>query len=321
MSLADDIKYRALELGFDAVGITDAAPIGIEHSEHLARWLQAGYAAGMTYMHRNLDKRIEPARLLRRARSVIVVALNYKPALPNADTGGTAAPLGRVARYAQYEDYHLFIKRRLRDLAKFISATTQRNVRSRICVDSAPLAERALAQRAGLGFIGRNHMLISPLHGPELFIAELVTTLTVQPDEPAAASCEGCNRCLRACPTGALRADGQFDAGRCISYLTIEHKGQIPAEYTQHIADRLFGCDECVLVCPYQQNAPACANTEIRFYPDRARLELNEVLGLGPRSFSTQFADSAIRRLGLERLKRNAQVCLANAARPRPDRP
>ncbi|MHC4314032.1 MAG: tRNA epoxyqueuosine(34) reductase QueG [Planctomycetota bacterium] len=179
-------------------------------------------------------------------------------------------------------------------------------------VDSVPLAERTLAARAGLGFIGKNHMLINPTLGPQICLGEIITSLKLQTDEPIADSCRSCNKCIEACPTGALRTDGQFDANKCISYLTIEYKGQIPADLAERTGVRLFGCDECVLACPYQENAPICNNTHFKYYNDRARLDLGRILNLTEADFEAEFADSPIKRLGLERLKRNAQICLAN---------
>lgn len=311
------------------VGITDAAPIAPKGVELLADWLRAGYAGRMSYMHRNFEKRINPAKLLEGAQSVICVGLNYTPPKRSLSLRAsrsdarqshlqhTREPTGRIANYAQYEDYHSFIKKRLRKLTEFIISLTGEDVKFKICVDSAPLAERVLAARAGLGFIGKNHMLINPELGPQIFLGEIVTTLSLQNDKRITGDCADCNKCIEACPTGALRADGQFDANKCISYLTIEHKGEIPADLAEKIGDRLFGCDECVLACPYQQKAPVCQNRQFKFYTDRAELDLREILsrprpaGL-PYNFEARFSDSVIKRLGLEGLKRNARVCLAN---------
>jgi epoxyqueuosine reductase len=309
MGVADDIRQKAFELGFDLVGITDASAIDTEQIALLTDWLQRGYAGQMGYMHRNFAKRIEPAKLLENAQSVICVGLNYKP-----PTGATesAEPAGRIADYARYEDYHVFIKDRLRKLVYHVRSLVGRNFEFKICVDSAPVAERSLAARAGLGFIGKNHMLINPDLGPQIFLGEMITELKLEADEPIAGDCLGCNKCIQACPTGALRNDGQFDAGRCISYLTIEHKDEIPADLTGKLGDRLFGCDECVLACPYQQKGPVCKNGQFKFYNDRARLDLSEVLSLSAESFEAKFADSPIKRPGLERLKRNARIVLKN---------
>ena len=182
------------------------------------------------------------------------------------------------------------------------------------------------------GWYGKNRMLINPALGPQLFLGEILTTLKLPPDEPLRChsesgnavvpdeesrrlipnNCATCNKCIAACPTGALQTDGFLDANKCINYLTIEYKGQIPSDLSLKIGDRLFGCDDCILACPYQQNAPPCKNKDFKFYADRANLNLNDVLVLTEESFKTQFADSVIKRPGLDLLKRNAQICLAN---------
>ena len=324
MSLADDIKQKAIELGFDLVGITDTSPIDTEQVELFNDWLKTGRAGQMDYMHNNLHKRINPAKLLQNAKSVICLALNYKPPKPSPSLRASQSeakqshlqnetvPMGKVATYAQYEDYHSFIKKQLHKLADFISSIADTSCKFKICVDSAPLAERALAARAGLGFIGKNHILTNPELGPQLLLGEIITDLKLQPDEPIATKCTNCNKCITACPTGALRADGRFDANKCISYLTIEYKDRIPPELSEKIGNRLFGCDECLLACPYQQNAPLCKNKQFKFYADRAKLNLQDVLNLNLQDFDMKFADSPINRSGLDRLKRNAQTCLAN---------
>ena len=316
MSLEQEIKDQALTLGFDAVGITDTSPIPAEHVEHFQRWLRAGCAGRMDYMNRNLEKRVHPAQLLKGAKSVIVVALNYRPPGAIADCGlriadsignPPAEPVGRVALYAQYEDYHVFIKALLRELAAFVSMRTRRQDRFKICVDSAPVAEKALAVRAGVGFIGKNHLLIHPQLGPQILLGELLTSVPLQPDRPIEGTCLNCNRCVQACPTGALRPDGLLDATRCISYLT-----QYGSREERSVGDWLFGCDECLRVCPFHDKAPACANRRWRFYPERARLSLSDVLELTPETFEARFHDSPLRRLGLEGIKQNARKCLAS---------
>ena len=328
MSLEQEIKGKALELGFDAAGITDASPLGQEHAEHFEAWLRSGYAGPMQYMRRNLEKRLDPAKLLVGARSVIVVALSYKPpatatavgwAVPTICPGpiGTVGiahptcsePVGKVAQYAQYEDYHDFIKPLLRKLAGFVLSRTDRAHRFNICVDSAPLAEKALAVRAGLGFIGRNHLLIHPDLGPEILLGELVTTATLEPDEPGQGDCGGCDLCLRACPTGALRCDGFLDARDCISCLT-------QYEPSPKIGDWLFGCDECLLACPHQQRAPASTNRQSKRYPERAHLNLRELMELTPEEFGARFHDSPIRRPGLATLVHSARLCSLNVHPP-----
>ena len=314
MTLEQEIKDRALQLGFDAVGITDASPIADADVARLRAWLRAGCAGRMQYMHRNIEKRIHPAALLDGARSVIVAALNYKP------DGSSTRPqhphrTGAVAQYAWYGDYHEFMKPLLFELADFLRARTDRRLRFKACVDSVPLAERALAVRAGLGFVGTNHMLIHPAIGPQVFLGELVTTVELAPDETRPGACAACDRCIRACPTGALAADGAFDARRCISYVTIEHKGDIPPELAAKIGEQVFGCDACVLACPHQHAAPPRANRRLRFHPENMRLNLEELLESSAESFEARFADSPIRRTGRERLQRNARICLDNERR------
>ena len=315
MSLSQDIKHKAIKLGFDLLGVADAAPIDAEQAEIFAEWLKSGFAGQMAYMHRNLQKRLNPVKLFENAQSVIVVGLNYTPPKHKPEPPDIAAPMGRIVGYAQYEDYHSFIKERLRKMVDFIKSIAGAGVKSKICVDSVPLAERALAVRAGLGYFGKNHMLINPKLGCRIFLGEIITDLKLPPDEPIAGDCADCRKCLDACPTGALRPDGQFDAGLCINYLTIEYKGRIPPGPDEKIGDRLFGCDECIVACPYQKNAPACKNRQFKFYRDRARIDLQEILDLDAEAFEAKFADSPIQRIGLEGLKRNARICLTNITR------
>ncbi len=325
MTLTDDIKHKALQFGFDLVGVTDSSALGTAQIEFLRNWLQAGYAAKMNFMHRNLEKRIDPAKLLDNAQSVIIVGLNYKPP-KQSHLDQTKAHIGKIAAYAQYEDYHPFIKSRLHKLSDFIASIAGKNLQFKICVDSAPLQERALAVRAGLGFIGTNRMLIHPQLGPQIFLGEIITTLKLQSDQLLCChserseesrrlipnNCSTCNKCIAACPTGALKHNGFLDANKCINYLTIEHKGEIPHDLAEKIGDRLFGCDECVLACPYQQNATVCKNSQFRFYSNMATLNLHEILNLNEEPFAVRFAHSVIKRLGLAGLKRNARICLSN---------
>ena len=297
-------------MGFDAVGITDANPISSEQVELLAGWLKCGFAGQMGYMYRNFEKRINPAKLLENAKSVICVGLNYTGLKYSLPLPGST--VGRVAQYAQYEDYHPFIKKQLRHLADFITSLVDKDLRFKICVDSAPLAERALAARAGLGFIGKNHMLINPEFGPQVLLGEIITDLKLQGDGPITNNCADCNKCIKNCPTGALRENGGFDANKCISYLTIEHKDRIPAELSAKIGNWLFGCDECVLACPWLENAPLCRNKDFKFYSDRAQPDLRRILNMTETQFRSEFADSCLNRAGLERLQTNAQIVLEN---------
>jgi len=352
MSLSQEIKRKALEFGFDLIGITAASPIDAKQVKMFADWLKSGYAGQMSYLHSNFEKRTQPAKLLENAQSIICVGLNYTHKKQQLKSPEPIVTMGKVANYAQCEDYHPFIKKRLRKLSEFIISTAGRDHKFKICVDSAPLPERALAARAGLGFIGKNQMLINPEIGPQIFLGEIITTLKLPIDEPIfcqsewsktpphrhserrkplalsgvegeaesrnlfkKAECSNCDKCINACPTGALMPDGRFDANKCINYLTIEYQGQIPHDLSEKIGDRLFGCDDCVLICPYQEHAPLCKNKYFKFYNNRLKLDLAWILKLTQQDFDVEFADSPIRRSGLERLKRNARICLDNMSR------
>ena len=315
MSLSQEIKHKAIELGFDLIGITDASPIGTRQVELLSQWLKSGLAGQMSYLHNHLEKRTQPALLLENAQSVICVGLNYKPPIQKPKQPEPTVSTGKVASYAQYEDYHPFIKERLYKLTELIGAVSGRQHKFKICVDSVPLAERSLAYRAGLGFIGKNHMLINPALGPQIFLGEIITTLKLSTDKPITEKCSNCDKCITACPTHVLTPDGHFDANKCINYLTIEYKGQIPPKLAEKTGDRIFGCNECIIACPYQKNAPTCKNKQFKRYNNRTRLDLSRILNLTQQDFDVEFADSTIRRSGLDRLKRNARTCLDNINR------
>ena len=258
MDITDTIKEKSLQLGFDLVGITGAEPIEQTQIDYFKDWLNNQYNGQMQYMSRNFQKRINPGELLKGAKSVICVGLNYKPAADIAEqkTG--------IANFALYEDYHPFMKNLFFQLAEFIKDSTNRKIKFKACVDTAPVAERALAQRAGLGFIGRNHMLINPTTGLQILLGELITDLPHIPDAPFIQSCQKCDKCIKACPTAALAGDGRFDANKCISYLTIEYSGKINDELKRKMGDSLFGCDECILACPYNNTAPVCKNKNFK---------------------------------------------------------
>ena len=280
----------------------------------------AGFAGQMDYMQRNFEKRINPSKLLENAQSVIIVGLNYNR---TEKVRCNRTLHGQIASYACYEDYHTFIKEQLHNLADFINIRTKRGLQFKICVDSVPLAERTLAVKTGIGFIGKNQMVINPELGCKIFLGEIITNLKLEYDEPISSRvrciahdestlCSTCDKCIKACPTGALRKDGLFDASKCINYLTIESKGEIPNELASKIGNKLFGCEDCINVCPYQENAPACKNKKFKVYPERAQINLEDILQLKEESFKTKFHDSPIRRTGLEMLKRNARICLGN---------
>lgn len=310
MEPAEAIKAHARHLGFDAVGITTAAPLESTHQNHFRRWLTESGANGLEYMKRHIEKRFAPAQLLEGAQSVICAAVHYKPAEIPLSPG-----CARIARFALYDDYHRFLKERLRKLALFIESRLPKGTRwtYKICVDSAPLAERALAVRAGLGFIGKNHMLIHPVLGCQILLGELVTTLPLPPDRPTLPDgCGRCTRCLEACPTGALQPDGSFQTNRCISFLT---------QYTKDAGDFrsgrwIFGCDECLAACPYEQKAPPCRIPPPGFTPERAALRPADILQWNSNDFERFFKKSCVERIGLKKLQQNAAACLKSSDKP-----
>jgi epoxyqueuosine reductase len=305
--LTEYIKKKALDLGFDLVGIGPASCIHPVYQERFKEWLARGFCAHMSYLQRNVEKRLCPDLLLKGAKSVIVVGLNYKPASEPSRPGPGQ---GTIAEYARYQDYHLFIKQRLHCLTEALRAQCDHACDVKVCVDSIPLAERSVAVRAGLGFIGKNHMLMHPLLGPTLLLGEVITTLLLRQDKPLEQDCGDCRLCTLACPTGALRSDGLFDASRCINYLTIEHKGDISAELASLLGNCLYGCDACIQACPFYQAAPACANKDFTYYPDRAHLDPQDVLTWTPSKFQEVFADSPVLRINLQQFQRNACICL-----------
>ena len=304
------IRQKGLDLGFDALGITHGLPVSTTHAQHFDQWLLQGHAGSMGYMGRHRDKRLSPQLFHGPTESIIIVGLNYKPErdLPDVLPMGQ----GRVAHYAWYSDYHLFMKERLHELLAWIQAETPLPAKAKVCVDSAPVAERSLAQRAGLGFLGKNHMLIHPELGPELFLGELFLPLPLPHDEAMKKDCGTCRLCLDACPTGALQDDGYFNASRCINTLTIEHKEEIPDALAQLLGDRVYGCDQCVKVCPYAKRAPAHTHPQFQIRESQRTLSLDAILALDQTAFEEEFVDTPIHRLGLTCLKRNARHVIQN---------
>ena len=252
-----------LELGFDAVGVAAAGLLG-PYAARYRQWLENGFHGKMSYMERNLEKRMNPGRLYEGARSVIVVAKNYYPAQQAGGTlaggtlaGGTLAGEGplKVAKYAWGKDYHYVIREQLGQLIRFIEELAP-GTSSRAFTDSAPVFERAWAEMAGLGWTGKNACLIIPRKGSFFFLGEVITTLELEPDSPFGNElCGSCVRCMQACPTGAITSPGVIDARRCISYLTIELKEPIPQEFKGKCQGWIFGCDICQDVCPHNRNA------------------------------------------------------------------
>ncbi len=308
----DRIRQAALSLNLDLVGVTSARTPA-EHVQAYRRWLARGDYAGMIYMARadHVARREDPALIMPGARTALCVAVNYYPGPSPAPPDD--APRGRVANYAWGVDYHDWLAPRLERLAAAVAAELG-DVRYRVVVDSGPLLERALAAQASLGFAGKNTCLIHPLFGSWLLLGEILLDVDLPAAEPLAPRCGGCTRCLDACPTGALVAPYRLDARRCISYLTIEHKGAIPEELRPLLGNWVFGCDVCQQVCPWQRFArPTTASAFQPVSVDRAAPPLLEWLALDEAGFRRLFAGTPLWRLGRARLRRNVAVALGNS--------
>lgn len=298
------VKRRALELGFDAAGITDLSPP--PHGEALKRWIREGMAGTMRYMERQLEARLRPNTILPGATRAVVVTKHYLTPDPPGEVGK-----GRVAKYARGRDYHKALRPALEQLALYIRSLGGAGTLAKPYCDAGPVPERELAQRAGLGWIGKNTMLIDPKRGSYSFIATILTDLDLATDPPFQADrCGSCTRCLEACPTGALVEERVVDSRQCISYLTIEYKGAtIEPELADRFGDWVFGCDICQDVCPWNVKFAEPPGDDL-LEPDAelALLDLEEILSLSEREFKRRFAHTAIMRAGRKALQRNATV-------------
>jgi epoxyqueuosine reductase len=302
---AQVIRAAARGLGFDAVGICDLAPVD---RGALRRWLDAGHAGSMAYLHRQAIKREQPARIVPAATHAVVVLATYHHPTP------PPASAARVAQYAWGEDYHRVLGERLAALREALIDLGARPQATRAYVDAGPVPERELAQRAGLGWIAKNTLLIHPRLGSFTFIGTLLTDLDLAPDTPFATDhCGSCRACLDACPTAAFPAARVLDARRCISYLTIERRGPFAADEGRLIGDWLFGCDVCQDVCPWNEKF-ATPTAEPRFAPrpDVVAADLDELTQLDAATFQQRYADTAFERPGRAGLARNASQVLRN---------
>jgi epoxyqueuosine reductase len=300
-ALTAAVRERALALGFDRVAVGPAGPP--EHAGAFERWLDAGYAGTMDYLERGRQARLDPDRLLPGARSVIAVALSYRPAAP--DVGWEP-----VACYARGRDYHDVMRPRLETLGEQLRALTGGEARCRVAVDTSAVLERDLAARAGLGWIGKNTNLLDQALGSFFFIGIVLTTAELLADGPAPDRCGTCTACLDACPTAALLEPYVLDARRCISYLTIEHRGPIDPALREGMGDWLFGCDACQTVCPW--NAKAVVARAPAFEPRGDPAGPAELLALDEERFRAGFRGSAMRRARRSGLRRNAAILLGN---------
>ncbi len=297
----------ATERGFSRVAFGPVSPS--DRVRLIETWLADGHHASMSWMERHVELRLDPRRLVPEARTLISLWMDY-PSESNLDpvTSGPDAPKGRFARYALGEDYHQVIRQKLRDLARWSGDPL-----ARACVDTAPVLERAAAEQAGLGWIGKNGCLIVPGRGSYGFLAELFTSFAYAIDPgPHPDRCGTCTRCHVACPTGAFVSPGVIDSRRCIAYWTIEHRGEIPEAVRPWLGDWVFGCDLCQEACPWNRFAPGASEPRLQARPGASRVDLEDLLFLDDAGFERRYGDTAVRRTRRQGLSRNAAIALGN---------
>ena len=309
-SLEERIRAKAAEIGFVACGFAraDAAP---EAGPALREWLGEGRHGGMGWMEARAEERASPSGLWAEARSVIALGMSYAPAVDPLALAGVGER-GRVSVYAQGGDYHKAVKKGLKALGRWLAEET--GCKLKVFVDTAPVMEKPLAAAAGIGWQGKHTNLLSREHGNWLFLGIVMTDLELVPDGAASDHCGSCSRCIEACPTGAITAPHRIDARRCISYLTIEHHGPIPTEFRAAMGNRIYGCDDCLAVCPWNKFADtAAANKAFVARAELAAPELSDLLALDDPGFRQMFAGSPIKRIGRERMVRNACIAAGNS--------
>ncbi len=315
----DQVLERCRSLGFALAGICRAEPT--DYKAELLDWLAAGKHGEMEYLNRNVQLRVDPRAMVPAAKSIVFVADRYSATESASAPGGNPQPAafqGRIARYARGEDYHVVMRKRLTKLAREL-ANEHPDETFRVCVDTAPVLEREHAQRAGLGAVGKNTLLLQRGVGSYLLLGEIITTLPLPPSEPAEPDpCSTCTRCIDACPTDAI-SPWSVDATKCISYLTIEHRSEIDPKYHSAIGDWIFGCDVCQEVCPHNQPTSRSLPQTAAIYPAyqtrSAGFDLLEILKWDEESRRQAFAKSSMKRAKLNMMKRNALIAAGNALR------
>ncbi|MGE3180987.1 MAG: tRNA epoxyqueuosine(34) reductase QueG [Phycisphaerae bacterium] len=303
-------KATAIEAGFSLAGVTSAEPLA--GFEYYRDWLAAGRAGSMEYLRRNVHFRENPGQLLAGAQSILCVAMSYNredvPPAEQQQSGG----FGKVARYARGHDYHSVLKRRLYRVIELLREQVPEPFEARPFVDTGPILERQLAARAGLGWIGKNTLLMNAKLGTYLFLGEIITTLVMEPDGAVADHCGTCTRCLDACPTKAFPAPYQMDASRCISYLTIEHREEIPQAFHKQIGEWVYGCDVCQEVCPHNTRAPRGNDEELLADTTPAYVPLPLLANLTSGDYRRLTKNSAARRATRQMWERNGEIVRGN---------
>lgn len=310
--LADAIRAKALQLGFDAVGIGKAT-LAAEVRTRLQEFVSQGHHGSMDWLANRQDERSLPTALWPQARSVICLGLNYAPAddaLANLGRG----EIGNISVYARNRDYHDVLKGMLKHLAQFIVSKEAGQVK--VFVDTAPVMEKPLAAQAGLGWQGKHTNLVSRQHGSWLFLGEIYTTIDLPADPRDGDHCGSCRRCLDICPTAAFPEPYRLDATRCISYLTIEHDGPIPLALRPAIGNRIYGCDDCLAVCPWNRFASTSRHMKLLAREDLQAPKLEELACLDDSAFRHRFVGSPVKRIGRNRFVRNVAIAIGNSATP-----
>lgn len=310
--LKDSLLAAARKLGFAGVRITTPEAIG-GAGERLRSFISAGRHGDMDWMETNADRRADPKVLWPDVRSIVMLGFSYAPGSDPLAALADAS-LGTVSCYAQSKDYHDIIKGRLKQLAGALARESGADVK--VFVDTAPLMEKPLAAAAGLGWQGKHTNLVSREHGSWLFLGSILTTAELPPDPPEQDHCGTCRRCLDVCPTAAFPAPYQLDARRCIAYLTIEHQGHIDEEYRTAIGNRVFGCDDCLAVCPWNKFAQASREMQAYHRPAAADAPLAELLQLDDESFRLRYAGTPVKRTGRIRFIRNVLIAAGNSGDP-----
>jgi epoxyqueuosine reductase len=312
-TLEDAIRAEAKQLGFVACGFAraDAAP---EAGPDLMQWIEDGRHGTMEWIEARAHQRLAPAALWPEARSAIALGMSYAPDRnPLALAGDGSA--GRISVYAQGSDYHKTVKKGLKALGRWLAGRA--NCELKVFVDTAPVMEKPLSAAAGVGWQGKHTNLVSREHGSWLFLGVILTSIELEPDEPSPIHCGSCTRCLDACPTQAFDGPHRIDARKCISYLTIEHSGPIPNEYREAIGNRIYGCDDCLAVCPWNSFAESASANRAFIARDELKApRLEQLLALDDTSFRALFAGSPIKRIGVARMIRNCLIAAGNSADP-----
>ncbi len=307
--LSRALRLRALELGFAEFGVARVEEI--EDMQHYDAWLQKGYHADMDYLQRHQEKKNDPELIVPGARSIIVCSYLYNSRAPRS-TDSHEDDQGWISRYAWGDDYHDTVKKMIRSLYEYLCELVP-GAAGRYYVDTGPVLERAWAQQAGLGWLGKNTCLIHPVLGSYTFIAVIITDVALQADQPSPDRCGSCTRCIDACPTGALIEANVLDANRCISYLAIENREEIPTRFREKMGRHVFGCDICQDVCPWNRKAPVSIAPEVQPRPEAVNPSLADLLALDEDGFRQRFRKSPVKRTKFRGFMRNVLVAAGNS--------